>query len=140
MVGEEKMKTGGLVIIMLSITIILLGVLIFRTGDLTIGITGEVISTPTEAILEEQDLQEYTEQDCKELAFEIEDKYENCLKTGLKELWGYEDNLDCVNDFENYEDICRGKRYASESLLSESCRLNFPFIWEVYAECLTYLD
>ena len=80
-----------------------------------------------------------TEEDCLELARASVEGYANCRKVGLIELYGFDDGINCVLDFDANDDFCRGSGWLLESELSESCLESFPFAHTVLADCLKSL-
>jgi len=112
------MKKNTIIIILSLIILVLLGFLFLG---------GEKSETPK------------TEDDCVALAEASFGGYDHCREVGAIKLYGFDDGIDCLEDFGVNADLCRGSRWAVESLLQEECLEKFPPAASVLVDCLADL-
>lgn len=118
------MKEGKIILILSLIIFLLLGYMI-----------GSIFSKSTEEFTKK-----HTKEECIELAFESNEGYKDCMKTGLVELYGYDYGIDCINDFDANAGVCRGTRFIIETQLSNSCYESFPSSFDILPNCLAGIE
>jgi len=82
-----------------------------------------------------------SEQDCVNIALEINKKRDECKKIGTSNLYGYNDGINCL-DIDNHFDnpVCTDLRSKIELEIKSSCLELFPKDHFVLAECLANLE